>query len=172
MITKNSLNILWPFNEGHREVSGLYFYGLWKDFIPQNLNYKFLREIWSYDDNEYRMTEFDVEYKVKRISIYIKSFPVVQWQDSVKATLAWFIEKDAIISWCGNELCDPYPDLQEPSSVLGQVYASYSSELGFFCNSNLDEEYRMLDSAQLIKIYHFLQKIDLKPDFFKGNIKT
>ena len=75
MITKKSLGIFWKFEDGFEEIDGIYFYGLWKNTLPEKLNLFEFYNLWNTGEIDLKISKFDCEeYKVFGINVYIAEF--------------------------------------------------------------------------------------------------
>jgi hypothetical protein len=156
--TIDAIGIFWQMKGGQEEVPGLYFYGQWKNSLPERFNENDFKKRWPLGVIEHRLTRFEnEEYNVLSVKIYIKEFPPAEnWLDIIQRILKWFIEQGAIASWCGAEDCSPNPIILDPNCNDGNVYAFYSPEAGFLCNAALDQELKYLDNLQLARAYQTL----------------
>lgn len=160
MKTIESLGVFWTFIDGvsgeiyQDEVDGLVFYGYWreKDFGDVVGNESFFETVWEGNaDVKFRkwdgegMSNLSAELK---INIWPEKF---KWLSCVEQSLRWFVERGAIVSWCGSELCSPSLDVFSSVEGSGSVYAAYSESLGFFYGSELEEEYQDMNALQLSK---------------------
>ena len=154
MITKESLCIYWKFEEGFQEVDGLYFYGLWKDYLPKNLKLEDIDNLWKTGTIDLKICRFEAEeYKVLGINLYIKNFPQsTYWLKNIRNILVWLIDCGAYISWCGTEDCSPNPEIFDLKLSYGNIYACFTKKTDFLCNSDLQEEIKYLNDSQLTLI--------------------
>ncbi len=155
MTTKESLGIYWKNDTEHQEVNGMTYYGLWKDSLPNNLYLDKLTKLWKEGKIDFQLTRCESEeYKVYCLDLHLIMFPPqAYWLEITEDTLAWFVEAKAVVSWCGVEDCSPNPEILNPQSSFGNVYAAYSPEMGFICNADLDSEMKYLEDEQLASIY-------------------
>jgi hypothetical protein len=166
MNTEEMLGIYWNFESTsdteryQDEVDGLIFYGYWNSESSEKIDKYFdtFKSIWVSENCELRLREWDDENNSDySIEVYIKRWPSEQrWRSCVESSLRWFIDKGAILAWCGSEYCSPSLDVFGPDSTAGSIYAAFSSNTGFVCNSDLHEEYRELSEEQLIKFRNAL----------------
>ena len=72
MITKESLGIFWENIDGFEEVEGLYFYGFWKNILPDRLEIYEVKNIWKSGEIEVNLSKIEgEEYSVYLSLIHI-----------------------------------------------------------------------------------------------------
>lgn len=164
MNTKDSLCVFWPKehldNDGkkvfyHEECSGVIFFGYWLSVLPSDTNFlKKATGIWSEYMGDLKFDRWESEdYNCFAVSILISTWPSSEkWRDIIKETLKLFIEEGAVIAWCGDEECSPSIDCFIVGKNAGNVYSAYTLHNDMVCNSNLDEEYKVLGDAQLLML--------------------
>lgn len=160
MKTIESLGIYWTFESDTEEnyqdeVDGLIFYGYWGDKPFELPSHESFISFWGDSEIELKMRIWDGERMAKlSIEIYIKKWPSEKnWMHCIKQSLIWFIEAGARIAWCGTESSTPSIDIFDSSRSLGGMYAAFSPEIGFFCNSNLNDTYEELSNEQMLKFF-------------------
>lgn len=162
MKTKESLGIFWTFetrSDGEKyqdEVAGLIFYGYWNSDLSEQVQkcVTTFIAIFGKENVETKLRKWEGEGNCNySIEVFIKSWPSEQqWLHCIENCLRWFTDKGAVIAWCGSELCGPTLDVFNLGDSTGSVYAAYSPNIGLLCNSGLNDEYRGLETNQLIKI--------------------
>lgn len=160
MRTSDSLGIYWSFVDGDSgelyqdEVAGLILFGFWKAAYSPEVMEKaaFLNNIWKgFADIKLREWEGDALSNLS-VEIKINSWPIEKvWKKYIEASLRWFVDNGALISWCGGELSSPSLSVFHPESGAGSVYAAYCESIGFACGSELNSEYHDLDAVALEK---------------------
>lgn len=88
-----------------------------------------------------------------------------RWKESVEASLRWFVNRGALISWCGGELSSPSLDVFCPDCHAGSIYAAYCNSVGFICGSSLNSEYRDVGVVDVEKFMRVL-KNNISNDWF------
>jgi hypothetical protein len=168
MKTNQSLGIFWTFERlddiGHvikyqDEVDGLTFYGHWKDKCPNELALDSFIGLWKGANIQARLTKWDDEnYRCYSLDVRIEKWPNDdQWKAYIECSLQWFVAQGAVVSWCGNEDCSPSLDVFNPDLSPGSIYAAYTPETGFLCNSaSLHDEYQELQDKQLLQVKYVL----------------
>lgn len=162
MKTKVSLGIFWTFEPpsgGEKyqdELAGLIFYGYWSSDAPELVQkcVNTFIAIWGKVNVATKLRKWEGEGNCNySIDVNIKSWPNEHhWRFCIGNSLRWFTDQGAAIAWCGSELCSPTLAIFNPGDSRGSVYAAYSPDIGFFCNSGLYDEYRGLETNQLIEI--------------------
>ncbi|MFY1918496.1 hypothetical protein ACOTJG_26485 [Achromobacter xylosoxidans] len=167
MRTSASLGIYWTFvdkNSGEiyqEEVPGLIFFGYWKEGyssdVPKNISS--FKSIWA-DFSEIKVREW-VGEDLSNLSFEMKInlWPTEgRWKESVEASLRWFVNRGALISWCGGEFSSPSLDVFRPDCHAGSIYAAYCNSVGFICGSSLNSEYKDVDVVDVEKFMRVLEK--------------
>lgn len=160
MKTSDSLGIYWPCidkvnNEIYQdEVSGLIFYGFWSHGYSSEVlgNVDSFENIWM-GGVDIRFREWSGE-AMSNLSIEMKinSWPSKnRWRESIEASLRWFIENGALISWCGGEWSSPSLAVFMEDQRSGLVYAAFCKSVGFAWGSDLESEYRDVEGSELRK---------------------
>lgn len=166
MRTSASLGIYWTFvdkNTGEiyqEEVPGLIFFGYWKGGYSSDVakNISSFKNIWA-DFSEIKAREW-VGEDLSNVSFEMKInlWPTERrWKESVEASLRWFVNRGALISWCGGEFSSPSLDVFRPDCHAGSIYAAYCNSVGFVCGSSLSSEYRDVDVVDVEKFMRVLE---------------
>ena len=156
MTTKDSLWIVAFDGEGHNELSGIAFYGLFKNQI--DFDSTSIKSIW----NGFAIIQNQVWYKdysVCSIQIVINEFPSNEvWKSLIKNTLESFINTGAYLAWCGDESCYASLDIFDPQQSSGNIYSCLLKNKKWFFNASLEDEIVFLDDEQLLNVKHFLEE--------------
>ena len=166
MIVSKSLSIVWTGPGGFgEEARGIYCYAYLKNQSPVVDNDP-IGSIWTSIGrlvaiNSTPIVERDSFASVGLGSILactvrLDQWPAdIVWKQSVEATLKHMVENGGSVAWCGGEDCSCSPDVLDPASSAGNVYAGYSTTTGCMCNSpSLTDECDYLSDAQLSKLHH------------------
>ncbi len=143
------------------EVDGVIFFGYWNKLLPENLtSLDTLSDLWVNASIDLKSRKWQSEdYNCFAVEVHIKSWPIAKdWDNIIKNSLLWFIDQGAILAWCGGEDSSPSIEIFNPDRSVGNVYAAYSSEIGYICNSSLLDEYQELEDAQLSRIAHSIKQ--------------
>lgn len=153
MITKNSLGFFWKSNDGQIEVDGLTCYSLFEIDIPEKARESII-SLWSNQETQIQFDFINYDcWKVLITEFNILKWPNdATWQELLQATMKEFINVGALVVWSGGEDCTWNPGILNPDSMMGNIYAGYSKEVGFLCNSNLSKELEYLRDDQIIAL--------------------
>ncbi|MFC7050603.1 2-hydroxyacyl-CoA dehydratase [Emcibacter nanhaiensis] len=156
MNVKDSIYIVWNAenagaNSGQEFEPGLYFYGYWKNSLLPELETEKLLNAWHDAKVAFKAQKIkENDYNHIVIDMRVFDFPPQsQWLTNIRKTLQFLSENGAMISWCGDETCHGHLSIFNPTEASGNIYAAYSKENGFYCNSDLDEEIHYLNDEQL-----------------------
>jgi len=159
MKTLDSLGVFWTFesSEGkyQEEVDGIIFYGYWEiDFNSLILeNIQQFKDIWNDFNVEVRPRTWEGRLNSDiSIELKINKWSVDDWDNCLQKSLKWFINLGAEIAWCGGEYSGPSLDVFSDNECSNEVYAAYTTNAGYICNSGLNDEYKPLEKKDLIKL--------------------
>ncbi len=151
--TKQSLGIFWYFSEkeGQEEVEGLYVCGCWCAGLPDKEFFGSFSKTWSDGKVEASVYQVDADNeKSITISTRILEWPREKnWHPILEECLKYLIVRGALVAWCGGEACGSTPQMLDPIDPAGHIYAAYSKQNGFVCNSGLNDEHQYLRNDQL-----------------------
>ena len=160
MTVAKHMEIFWDTPFGNEQVKGISFFGYFVDDNPTILD-DCLRQLWMSLNGEIAATLVAItepgSYQcVDRGSIFnchvrLQQFPSDnEWQSAIEGTLRWIVGCGARVAWCGGEDCTISPDVLDPNSMAGNVYAGYGREAGFLCKSpRLSDELVFLPDENL-----------------------
>ena len=149
MNTIKSLGVIWNEAECQVEVEGMFFYALTKH--SKAIPIEDIKPIWSSNMFDLQMDNF----KYDLWTVLICTLRVFQWPNDkmwfeyLIKTMKFFINTGAIVVWSGGEDCSWNPEILTPDLMMGNIYAGYSTQTGFLCNSNLSDELQFLDNDQI-----------------------
>ena len=158
-LTKDCLVVI----SDSEEVVGVYFLGFFIDNLKPNID--FPEYLWNVPISYTSFKLIDIDYN-KWVAIEWKviikdCFPSNNnWQEIIKNTMQYILDKRAVISWIGLEggFADP-PSLFDPKSMDGQVYAFLTNQNEFKCASNIDDEFKVIDNETLIRLNNFVNDL-------------
>jgi len=158
-LTKECLGVIYDSGE----IDGIYFLGFFIDNLNPNVD--FPKHLWNVPISCTSFKLIDIDYN-KWIAIEWKviikdCFPSKNnWQEIIKNTMQYILDKGAVVSWIGLEggFADP-PSLFDPKSMTGQVYAFLTNQNEFQCASNIDEEFKVIDNETLIRLNNFVNNL-------------
>ncbi len=150
MLTKDNLGIFWKSNDGQAEVNGIGLYALFSSEISRKIE-ESIMNLWSAQNAKIKFSNI----KYSNWNILVAELNVSQWPDDIcwqqllKATMQKLINAGAIVVWSGGEDCNWNPNILNPDSMMGNIYAGYSKKTGFLCNSNLSQNLEYLRDDQI-----------------------
>lgn len=153
MITKKHLGIMWKdriLGETLNVPGIILFAYSKKEWVLTELQLKNIDLIWKKygADIEQKLIKWAGEENCDySIDIHIKKWPSTdKWLACLEKTLSYIVSVGAEIVWCSDEMGSPSMD---QITYDGDIYAAYMKHLGLFVNSNLEDEFKNLNSTQL-----------------------
>jgi hypothetical protein len=154
METQHELGIFWKGKDGHDEVEGLFCYALSKKMKSTHIE-DFVKAIWPTHTVALQVDMFQYHNTtISIVALKMLQWPTDSlWMQYLQETMQALVRCGASVVWAGGEDCTWNPDVLNPASMMGNVYAGYSKETGFLCNTSLSEEIVYLSDAQLEALY-------------------
>lgn len=162
MITKDRLVIVADDNGSSSETAGMAFFGLWSKNDSMDIKEDTLKQLWGNFICGSKLRQGRAEdHFFSSIEFPINNWPETNglWIDLIKTSLEKFIDGGALIAWCGDEYSNSNPDVFNPESNAGEVYAALLPKLGFICNSSLYDEYQVLSDNQLYNLQQGIKEL-------------
>lgn len=154
-----SREVLWIYDRAPEEADGVVFNGYWGPDSPlPKLDVGEFSSIWSEGAVVCHSRAMPDDYFVASIVVKILRYPAAgDWIPALRSALRWFVERGAVVSWCGHELCSQSIEAFGPHCGDGLVYAAYSNRTGMLCRSGLDDEVQFLDDSDSLRLWQVIE---------------
>ena len=154
MNTREDLVIVWNCEDGQEERRGLYFYGLFPLAAAENYQ---SRVQLLFDPMNAKCQSREILHElgtVGMLAIRIDIFPDSDaWMQILDEVFSTMLAAGASVAWAGGEDCSWSPEVLDPNSGIGNVYAAKSATTGVLCNCKLDEPIEFLTDRQLSRLW-------------------
>ncbi|MDP1563559.1 MAG: hypothetical protein Q8M16_19435 [Pirellulaceae bacterium] len=159
MSKTTDFTIFWNSINGQDEVAGIYLYGLFKSNRITDVG-KLLGDLWTLENGEFQAKLNESRYgSVLSVSLKLHRVPLDNdWFSKLEASLTSLIENGALVAWAGGEDCSSSPEVLNPDSCVGNVYAAKTAATAFMCNDTVDGVIEILSDAQLSSLWGVVQQ--------------
>lgn len=150
MSKKTDFTIFWNSVDGQDEVKGIYLYGLFRSHDIPDVG-KRICDLWTGEHGEVQSATIDSALgSVLSVSLKLDEIPLdTNWFIKLEASLSTLIDYGALVTWAGGEDGSCYPEVLDPDSDVGNVYAAKAVATGFMCNDKNGGKFECLSNAQL-----------------------
>jgi hypothetical protein len=159
MSKTTDFTIFWNCTDGQEEVAGIYIYGLFRSTRITDMGQR-ICDIWALENGEVqtRLHEIGCD-SVLSVSLKLDSIPLgIDWFGKLDASLTRLVEGGALVAWAGGEDCSSSPEVLNPDSGIGNVYAAKAAAMAFRCNDKEDGVIEFLSDAQLSSLWGVSQQ--------------
>ena len=160
MITRQEFEIIWNSEDGQMQVPGVYVYG----FFP-------IGEHFDIDDLLRRTVERHtvtcqtrcIDYEIGEVAKVALRFDSITndesiWRGFLDELFSMLLHAGASVVWAGGVDCSSSPEVLNPASSVGNVYAAKSIESPLLCNSKLDEPIGFVTDEQLRDLWMIVSR--------------
>ena len=155
MSTTNEFVILWTTDEGQEESSGIYFYGLFESTSLPDLH-GLIELDWAGENGETKIDTIESQFGVVVVvALKLLSIPEEnEWLSKIESSLTTMIDRGARVAWVGGEDCTWSPEVLDPTSGAGNVYAAKTALTKLICNDTFGEPMQFISDDQLSPLWN------------------
>ncbi len=151
MITREEFEIVWNATDGQTQVPGVYVYGFFPRGLAGDIEEPFNRLVGPlHAAHQIRSIEYESGL-VAKVAIRFDSLPSddANWRAFLIESFSILLDAGATVGWAGGIDCSSSPEVLDPTSCAGNVYAAKSIESALLCNSKLNEPIQFVSDEEL-----------------------
>ena len=160
MSKTTDFTIFWNSIDGQGEVAGIYIYGLFRSTRIADVGNR-IGDLWTLENGEVQTNEYESGCgSVLCVSLKLDAIPLdTEWFSKLDASLTRLVENGALVAWAGGEDCSCSPEVLNPDSSVGNVYAAKAAATAFMCNDKAGDVIEDLSDAQLSSLWGVVKTI-------------
>lgn len=159
MSNATDFSIFWNSGEGHEEVQGIYLYGLFALNVLPNLT-DLIERNWMSENGKTQIGHIESEFgTVVVVALKLQKIPSEsEWYRNLECSLIDLVERGARVAWAGGEDCSWNPDVLNPTSDSGNVYAAMTVSTNLICNDTFGIATQFVSADQLSSIWNAVRE--------------